>query len=170
MSAVELKEVKLFVFLMKPIVLVKCKCTITFASFLYFIFYFIFNKFVYVFNLNPFAIPSINNWLAKSNWLLLIRFYWSSSDVTMVILVASWISDPSWLSLFVSFVIFLSLTRFFYERKIYKKMILKNPKTLRKYEENIQPQKPKLKFLKTLIFPRTPQKIQNWVNLSFFPI
>ena len=40
-------------------------------------------------------------------------------------------------------------------------MILKNPKTLRKYEENIQPQKPKLKFLKTLIFPRTPQKIQN---------
>ena len=27
-----------------------------------------------------------------------------------------------------------------------------------------------LNFLKTLIFPRAPQKLQNWVNFSFFPI
>ena len=27
-----------------------------------------------------------------------------------------------------------------------------------------------LKFLKTLIFPRALQKLQNWVNFSFFPI
>ena len=26
----------------------------------------------------------------------------------------------------------------------------------------------KLQFLKTLIFPRAFQKIQNWVNVSFF--
>ena len=28
---------------------------------------------------------------------------------------------------------------------------------------------PKLKILKTLIFPRALQKLQNWVNFSFFP-
>ena len=27
---------------------------------------------------------------------------------------------------------------------------------------------PELKFLKTLIFPRDLQKLQNWVNCSFF--
>ena len=32
------------------------------------------------------------------------------------------------------------------------KTSLKNPKTLRKYTENLQPQMPKLKFWKTLIF------------------
>ena len=32
-------------------------------------------------------------------------------------------------------------------------MSLKNPKSLRKCEENLQPQMPELKFLKTLISP-----------------
>ena len=32
-------------------------------------------------------------------------------------------------------------------------MSFKNPKTLRKYLENLQPQMPELQFLKTLIFP-----------------
>ena len=40
-------------------------------------------------------------------------------------------------------------TRFFH-----KKMSLKNPKTLRKSKENLQPQMSELQFLKTLIFPR----------------
>ena len=57
---------------------------------------------------------------------------------------------------------------FFYKEKFYKKMGLKNPKTLRKCLENPQPQMPELKFLKTLIFPRDLQKLQNWVNCSFF--
>ena len=38
----------------------------------------------------------------------------------------------------------------------YQKMSLKNPKTLRKYEENLQPQMPELQFIKTLIFPKIP--------------
>ena len=33
-------------------------------------------------------------------------------------------------------------------------MSLKNPKTLRKYKENLHPQMPELQFRKTLIFPR----------------
>ena len=33
-------------------------------------------------------------------------------------------------------------------------MSLKNTKTLRKCQENLQPQMPELQFLKTLIFPR----------------
>ena len=33
-------------------------------------------------------------------------------------------------------------------------MSLKNPKTLRKSKENLQPQMSELQFLKTLIFPR----------------
>ena len=32
-------------------------------------------------------------------------------------------------------------------------MSLKNPKTLRKCKENLQPQMPELQFLKMLIFP-----------------
>ena len=40
-------------------------------------------------------------------------------------------------------------------------MSLKNPKTLRKCQENLQPQMPELQILKTLIFPRAPQKLQN---------
>ena len=32
-------------------------------------------------------------------------------------------------------------------------MSLKNPKIVRKFEENLQPQMPELQFLKTLIFP-----------------
>ena len=36
-------------------------------------------------------------------------------------------------------------------------MSLKNPKTLRKYEENFQPQMPELKFLKMLFFAITPK-------------
>ena len=33
-------------------------------------------------------------------------------------------------------------------------MSLKKPKTLRKCEENLQPQMPEVQFLKTLVFPR----------------
>ena len=40
-------------------------------------------------------------------------------------------------------------------------MSLKNLKTLRKCQENLQPQMLKLQFLKTLIFPRAFQKLQN---------
>ena len=47
-------------------------------------------------------------------------------------------------------------------------MSLKNPKTLRKFQENFQPQIPELQFLKTLIFARTLLKLQNWVNFSIF--
>ena len=46
-------------------------------------------------------------------------------------------------------------------------MSLKNTKTLRKRKENLQPQMPKFKFLKTLIFSRALQKLQN-CNFSFF--
>ena len=42
----------------------------------------------------------------------------------------------------------------FYEKNFYKKMSLKNPKTLTKCEENLQPQMPYLQLLKTLIFAR----------------
>ena len=42
----------------------------------------------------------------------------------------------------------------FFNRKIVKKTSLKNSKTLKKCQENLQPQEPELQFLKTLIFPR----------------
>ena len=38
-------------------------------------------------------------------------------------------------------------------------MSLKNPKTLRKYSENLQPQLPEPKFLKMLIFPVDSLKV-----------
>ena len=41
---------------------------------------------------------------------------------------------------------------FFYKKNVYLKMSLKNPKTLRKCYENLQPQMPQ-QFLKTLVFP-----------------
>ena len=44
---------------------------------------------------------------------------------------------------------------FFFIRKFYKKMSLKNPKASRKCLENVQPHMPELEFLKTLIFPGT---------------
>ena len=47
-------------------------------------------------------------------------------------------------------------------------MSLKIPKTLRKCKGNLQPQMIKLQFLKTLIFPRALQTLQNWGNISFF--
>ena len=50
----------------------------------------------------------------------------------------------------------------------YRKMSLKSPKTLRKCEENLQPQMPELQFLRALIFSRTLWKLQNWVNFSVF--
>ena len=54
----------------------------------------------------------------------------------------------------------LANTRFFLYKKIfYQKMSLKNPKTLRKCSENLQPQM--LKLLITLIFPRAFQMLQN---------
>ena len=40
-------------------------------------------------------------------------------------------------------------------------MSLKNPKTLRKCYENLQPQVPELQFLKMLIVPRVLLKLQN---------
>ena len=40
-------------------------------------------------------------------------------------------------------------------------MSLKIPKTLRKCKGNLQPQMIKLQFLKTLIFPRALQTLQN---------
>ena len=49
-------------------------------------------------------------------------------------------------------------------------MSLKNPKTLRKCQENLQPQMPMLQNLKTLIFPRALQKLRNSLNFSFFSI
>ena len=47
-------------------------------------------------------------------------------------------------------------------------MNLQNPKTLRKCEENLQPQLSELQFLKALIFPRALSQLQNWVNFSIF--
>ena len=49
-----------------------------------------------------------------------------------------------------------TINTFFFKKKkfFYKKTRLKNPKTYRKCYENLQPQMPELKFLKTLIFPR----------------
>ena len=47
-------------------------------------------------------------------------------------------------------------------------MSLKNPKTLRKCQENSQPQMPELQFLKTLDFPGALWKLQNWVNFCIF--
>ena len=43
--------------------------------------------------------------------------------------------------------------KFFYKKNFYKKMSLKNPKTLRKCLEYLQPQMSELQFLKALIFP-----------------
>ena len=48
-----------------------------------------------------------------------------------------------------------------YKKTFYKKMSFKNQKNLRTFSENFQPQMPKLKFTKTLIFPRALQKLQN---------
>ena len=59
---------------------------------------------------------------------------------------------------------------FFYQKNFYKKMSLKKPKTLKKCLKNLQPQMAKLNFLKTLIFPRALQKLQNLIHFSFFPI
>ena len=70
----------------------------------------------------------------------------------------------------IEFFIFVDIntnTRFSYQKKFYQKMSLKNTKALRKRKENLQPQMPKLKFLKTLVFPRALQKLQN-CNFSFF--
>ena len=50
--------------------------------------------------------------------------------------------------------IFFRNTSFFNKKNFYKKMSLKNPKTLRKYLENLQPQVPEPQFLKMLIFLR----------------
>ena len=44
---------------------------------------------------------------------------------------------------------------------MFMRMNLKNPKTLRKSLENLHPQMPELKFIKTLVFPRAVQKLQN---------
>ena len=46
-------------------------------------------------------------------------------------------------------------TLFLKKKNFYKKMSPKNPKTLRKCSENLQPQMPEVQFLKTLIFTRT---------------
>ena len=46
-------------------------------------------------------------------------------------------------------------------------MSLKNQKTLRRCWENLQPHIPELQFLKTLIFPRVLENLQNWVNFHF---
>ena len=43
---------------------------------------------------------------------------------------------------------------FFDKKNFYKKMSLKNPKTLRQCLENLQPQMPELQFLKIMIAPR----------------
>ena len=48
-------------------------------------------------------------------------------------------------------------TRFSCKKNIYKKIFLKSSKTLRKYEENLQPQMPELQFLETLISPALQQ-------------
>ena len=40
-------------------------------------------------------------------------------------------------------------------------MSLKNPKTSRKWQENIQPQKPELQFLKALVF-LSALKVKKW--------
>ena len=48
----------------------------------------------------------------------------------------------------------ISNTRFLLRKFFIKKMSLKNPKTLRRCKENLQPQMPELQFSKTLIFPR----------------
>ena len=42
----------------------------------------------------------------------------------------------------------------FYKKNFYKKMNLKNRKTLIKCYENLQPKKPEMQFFKKLIFPR----------------
>ena len=47
-------------------------------------------------------------------------------------------------------------------------MSLKNPKTLKKCYQNLQPQMPDLQFLKTPIFARALVKLQNSVNFTIF--
>ena len=53
----------------------------------------------------------------------------------------------------------LIYTIFFYKKHFYKKISLENPKTLRKYLENLQPQMPELEFLTTLVFARALAKL-----------
>ena len=50
---------------------------------------------------------------------------------------------------------------FFYKKNFYKKLNLKNPQTLRKCSENIQPQMPAQQFLRTLIYKKYKSKLQN---------
>ena len=50
----------------------------------------------------------------------------------------------------------------------YKKMDLKDLKTLRKFLKNLQPQIPELQFLKTLIFRRAFYMLHNLVNFMIF--
>ena len=50
----------------------------------------------------------------------------------------------------------------------YKKMDLKELKTLRKFLKNLQPQIPELQFLKALIFLRAFYMLQNLVNFIIF--
>ena len=49
----------------------------------------------------------------------------------------------------------------------YKKMSLKNPKTLRKCQENLQPQMPELQFLRTLKVTKL-NKVYLFSYLKFF--
>ena len=53
---------------------------------------------------------------------------------------------------------------------VYKKVSLKNLKTLGMWQENLQSKMPELEFFKKLFFPRLFKKLQNWVNLTFFLI
>ena len=55
--------------------------------------------------------------------------------------------------LFFIYVIYIIHT-FFYKEKFYKTISLKNPNTLRKCQENLQPQMSELQSLKIQIFPR----------------
>ena len=52
-------------------------------------------------------------------------------------------------------------------------MTLKTTRTLWKYEGNVHSQKPKLKFLKTLVFPRAPGssiKLANFIIFSYLKL
>ena len=53
----------------------------------------------------------------------------------------------------------INIHDFFYKKHFYKKISLENPKTLRKYLENLQPQMPELEFLTTLVFARALAKL-----------
>ena len=95
--------------------------------------------------------------------IFLVQNLISSDNPVSIWLRWIWIS-PFWLGVKDRY----CNTRFFLQEKFLQENEPQKPRNLKKMLRKLKPQMPKLKFLKTLIFPSTLQRFQNWVNFSFF--